>query len=323
MDENNATLEGQGAGLEFDEYGELKFTESGLEGFKELLKEGVQDNTPPAEEADPEPEPDPEPPKEEPPEPEVKKRKLKVDGEEIEVTEDELVSLAQQGKDYTKKTQQLAEQRTALAPYEALIKQLQTDPNLSQHIATYFQPKQEPAPATPQFDDPIEQLKYETKQEAIAEMRKELQQAVAPISRQQALNQVRIQVQADPDYEAVHKAIFDMVKALPPSIQRNAYMQLDQDPASYLEAFKTEKERIIAGRSSKPPDTTNPPETPPVKKTAERAPILESSNNLPSEASEKEQRAKLDKARKRIKNEGGIDALQSYLEMGGFLNHLK
>lgn len=38
-------------------------------------------------------------------------RKIKVNGEELELSEDELINYAQQGVDYTKKTQQLAEQR--------------------------------------------------------------------------------------------------------------------------------------------------------------------------------------------------------------------
>lgn len=40
--------------------------------------------------------------------------KVKVGGQELELSEDELINYAQQGADYTKKTQQLAEQRKAL-----------------------------------------------------------------------------------------------------------------------------------------------------------------------------------------------------------------
>ena len=48
-------------------------------------------------------------------EPEVPKTfKVKVAGEELELSEDELINYAQQGADYTRKTQQLAEQRKAL-----------------------------------------------------------------------------------------------------------------------------------------------------------------------------------------------------------------
>ena len=51
---------------------------------------------------------------EEPQTEEPKKARIKVNGEELELSEDELINFAQQGVDYTKKTQQLAEQRKAL-----------------------------------------------------------------------------------------------------------------------------------------------------------------------------------------------------------------
>lgn len=51
---------------------------------------------------------------EEPQPEEPKKARIKVNGEELELSEDELINFAQQGVDYTKKTQQLAEQRKAL-----------------------------------------------------------------------------------------------------------------------------------------------------------------------------------------------------------------
>jgi hypothetical protein len=316
--------------ISFDENGELQLSEAGLEGFKELLKDSVTNNTErPTEEETPEKEEAEEaeekaiPEKKEAPA-ETPKRKLKVDGQEIEVTEDELVTLAQQGKDYTKKTQQLADERNALAPYEALIKQLKTDPNLSQHIAKYWQPQQSQEPAKPTFDDPIEQLKWETKQEAIAEFRKELaplQQQQVMNARQQGLNQVRAQVQADPDYKEVHQAILDMVKSLPPAIQKNAFLQLDQDPASYLEAFQKEKLRIAANKKAAPEKTTTEKTT--ETKRTERAPILETSGNAPSEESIKSHAVKISKAKAKAMREGGIDALQEFLEVGGFLDHLK
>jgi len=43
--------------------------------------------------------------------------KLKVNGEEVEKPLDEVVALAQQGLDYTQKTQQVAEQRKELEDY--------------------------------------------------------------------------------------------------------------------------------------------------------------------------------------------------------------
>lgn len=52
--------------------------------------------------------------------------RLKVGGEEREVTLDEMVSLAQQGADYTKKTQALAEQRRELSARAAELDQART-----------------------------------------------------------------------------------------------------------------------------------------------------------------------------------------------------
>ena len=48
--------------------------------------------------------------------------KLKVNGEELEKPLDEVIALAQQGLDYTKKTQEVAEQRKALEEYAQTIK---------------------------------------------------------------------------------------------------------------------------------------------------------------------------------------------------------
>lgn len=48
--------------------------------------------------------------------------KLKVNGEELEKPLDEVIALAQQGLDYTKKTQEVAEQRKALEDYAQTIK---------------------------------------------------------------------------------------------------------------------------------------------------------------------------------------------------------
>lgn len=48
--------------------------------------------------------------------------KLKVNGEELEKPLDEVIALAQQGLDYTKKTQEVAEQRKALEEYAQTVK---------------------------------------------------------------------------------------------------------------------------------------------------------------------------------------------------------
>lgn len=53
---------------------------------------------------------------------------IKVDGQERSVNRDELVRLAQQGDDYTRKTQALAADRQRLSAAETLLNQLRDDP---------------------------------------------------------------------------------------------------------------------------------------------------------------------------------------------------
>lgn len=68
----------------------------------------------------------PNPNEEQKPQNQLEKFKIKVDGQEIEVTKDELISLAQQGKDYTKKMQGLSEKEKALKAQETQVMGLKT-----------------------------------------------------------------------------------------------------------------------------------------------------------------------------------------------------
>lgn len=354
--ETNVTPTGQDdvRNVDFDEHGELKFTEAGLAEFKELLKAPVPEMARQPETQQEEPETtetgEETPKQEESKQPE--KKKIKVDGQEIELTEEELIARAQQGEDYTRKMQRLSEERNALAPYQALLKQLQTDPDLSRHIAGYWQQKQQTqVPEKPKFADPIDELKWEMKQEALAEMRQELNQTlqgvVSPMQRQQVLNQVRSEVQRDPDFEAVRqsmlaqiaelpgaKALFDELgkgqladlRNIPPSLAKNVYLQLDQDPNAYLSAFGMHKERVAAKKAATANPNNNPTETssvPDPKKRTERAPILESPNSAPTDESVRAQAQKVSKAKAAALRSGSVEALQGFLEAGGFLDHLK
>ncbi|HRR42835.1 MAG TPA: hypothetical protein P5244_16505, partial [Syntrophales bacterium] len=83
--------------------------------------------------------------------------KIKWEGEERELTKDELVELAQKGYDYTRKTQALAERERQLAPLEGIAKTVQSDPAFAAYLRDYFlqkgKPKTEEQPP-PKFDDP-------------------------------------------------------------------------------------------------------------------------------------------------------------------------
>jgi hypothetical protein len=304
----------------FDDNGQLKFSEEGLSTFKEMLKEG----TPEVEkgEEEPEVEPEKEPVKKEAKEPEKepeaeKTYKIKIDGKEEDITEAQLIEFAQKGKDYTRKTQQLSEEKNSLAPYEALIKQLQSDPKFSQHIAEYWQ-KPAPKVEQKQFDDPIEQLKWETKQEILGDVKREIEGALTPFARQMTVQQVQQRIMADPDYQTVHGKIIEYVKNQPPSIQKTLYLQLDQDTNAYLELFTKYKGELTSKTDTK--TETKIPE--PVKKT-ERAPILENSNSAPTEDEAAQQRVRINKAKAKVLKGGSVEALQEFLQEGGFLKHLQ
>jgi hypothetical protein len=239
---------------------------------------------------------------------------IKWQGQDKEVTQAELYDLAQKGFDYTSKTQALASERDQLAPYVGLANILKSDPIKAQQIAAIIsgqpqQPKEQPK----HFDDPIEQLKWETKQEALAEFRSEMQAQMTPIHRQQALNQVRQQVQADPDYAVVHAAIIEMVKLQPPSIQKTMYLQLDQDPSAYVEAFQFHKERLQKTTATLPK---------PVKTTS-RAPILESSGVAAPEGIEgKARQERISKQKAKALREGSTTAIADWLKSSGAIDHL-
>jgi len=257
---------------------------------------------------------EPEPAAEEVPETEEEPQKytIKWQGQEKEVTQDELLNLAQQGFDYTKKTQSLAEERDQLAPFIGLAKKIQSDPLLASTIAAHLT-GQAPTPKAKTFDDPIEQLKYETKQEALAEIRQEMQQNLVPLQRQQALNQVRMQVQADPDYREVHEQIINMVKEQPPAIQRTLYAQLDQDPTAYLEAFQHFK--------SKKATPTKP--IPVAVKRETKAPILSSGGvQSPDSAVSQEKARKLSKQKASALRSGDPIAIAEWMQASGALDHL-
>ena len=58
---------------------------------------------------------------------EAEKYTIKWQGQEKEVTQEELVNLAQQGFDYTQKTQALSQERDQMAPFVGLAKKIQAD----------------------------------------------------------------------------------------------------------------------------------------------------------------------------------------------------
>ena len=287
---------------------------------------GLDDEREPKEEPERKPEPEKPTPKSEetPPEkkeeklPEVTKRKIKWQGQEVELDPDKEIELLQKGFDYTQKMQALAAERQQLTPHLGVVKAMEKDPALRQKIAEHLTGKP-PEPAKPQFDDPIEQLKWEVRQETLKEVEKvfvkPVQQQQAALAHQQVLDHVKAQVQADPMYADVQEAIKKEVSALPPTIAANVYRTYDQNPKAYLEAYQLKRQQL-AGKQ-KPPEGKKPQTAEPTKRE-EHAPILESARTAPTEAEARKHNDGLKALNKRARA-GDLQALGELLLKGEML----
>jgi len=257
-------------------------------------------------------------PKEAPKEetPVSEKKKIKWQGQEVEIEPEKEIELIQKGYDYTQKTQELSRKLNEIAPLEGLAKQLEKDPNLAKHIASYFQ--QEKPEKEPTFDDPVEEFKYKTKQEILKEVQEKfvapLQEQAKIYNHQQALNQVKATVAADPLYNEVQAVMVDYVKSLPPALRQVTYLQLDQDPKAYMEAYGHFRKQVETKKSA-------PTELPEAKKT-ERAPILESAGKAPEVMGNAKQAEKVSKLKRKALEEGDPKALADWLNQSGAIDHL-
>ena len=293
MEEETRQPEGQ---VEADEMGIPQVSDSDLLDAVGLVDEDKEEAPPQKEE-----------PKESP-KPEIQKRKIKWQGQEVEVDPEKEVELLQKGYDYTQKMQALAAERELITPHIGVIKAMQQDPTLRQKIAEHFTgtPKVE----TPQFDDPIEQLKWETRQQTLKDVEekfiKPMQMQQTQMTHQQVLANTRAQVQADPLFAEVHKAILDEVNSLPPSVQKTVYLQLDQDPKAYLETYQLKRQQLSAKKQTPMPEPT---------KREDHAPILESAKSAPSESELKKHNETLKSLNRRARS-GDLRALGELLLKG-------
>lgn len=261
------------------------------------------------------------------------RRKIKWQGQDVELEPDKEVELLQKGFDYTQKMQALAAERDLLTPHIGVVKAIQADPDLQRMIAEHLTGR--PAETrreekTPQFDDPIEQLKWEIRQDVLKEVEekhvKPIQAQTQQMTHQQRLSSVKADVQADPLFAEVQQAITANVQAIAqtmgPEIAGNMYRQLDQDPNAYLKAYHSMRP-IIAARKSQsqsPPASGGPPPAnrPEPTKREERAPILESANSAPTESEARESNEKLKSLNKRARA-GDYRALGELLLKGGMM----
>lgn len=238
-----------------------------------------------------------------------KVKKIKWEGQEKELTEEEIIELAQKGFDYTQKTQKLAKERDELAPYVALANALKSRPDLASEIAAKLHgapvKKEEPV-----SDDPVEQFKRE--------IRNEFKRELEPMARQQAVDRIKMQVRMDPDFNTIHPMIVKMVQDAPPAIRQTLHMQLDQDPNAYLQVFEDFRSKI-----KKAPEPSKPAPTPVSKQT--KAPILETAS-VGSESEEskahKEKLEGISKAKAKALRSGKTKDLADWLVGSGAIDHL-
>jgi len=272
--------------------------------------------------------------------PQVRKTKLKVQGQEIEVPETELVALAQMGFNFTQKSQKLAERERTLAPMEGVVKQIQTDPALRQMILDYWngarstnqqavKPVVDPAKA----NDPVEILKAEIMAQVRNELVPELQQhtamtvqqavnaGVQPVQQEIAIAQTLQKVMTDPLYLQVQQSIGDMVRALPPEIGQKVFTELDTNPDVYMKTYLQQRSQLatkIQASGQQLPTALGKP-----IKQLNYAPLLEASGSAPSPSGQQDRKQRSAKAKAALLKSGEVGALSDWLQSAGALDHIQ
>ena len=240
---------------------------------------------------------------------EPQKYQIKWQGEEKEVTQDELIELAQKGFDYTKKTQDLATERDNLAPYVGLANQIKARPELAQKIAELLtgtqQTEQPPS-------DPVDELKYEMKREAEQIADQKIKTAIEPLAQLQRINAVKAEVQRDPDYTKVQAEMLNLIKSQPPVLQEQLARRLNEDIPTYLETFQFLKKKLAT--------ETKKPQA--VKKET-KTPILEAGGvESPQMADNKAKTERISKMKAKALRSGDPSEIASWLTESGALDHL-
>lgn len=269
---------------------------------------------------------DPAEPQEEPPAPETVK--IKVQGEEMELTHEQLVEMAQKGEDYTRKTQALSEREKRLTGYEGLINLANTDPKFRQ----YLQEFDRSAPAKPDApveevvvddtppEDPVERVKWEAQKEtlkAVAPMIDGLRQEIATVKQEVTKVAPQLKRDVDPLGEVTHKAMFGYLESLPPQAAQALYQKWDTDAEAYNEGYAWMRSVVEKEHAKRLTDAPDPAAAPtPVKgkpvvakpkevtrKTKEVAPLLESPGAAQVETTTADRSKKIKLLQNRIKNQ--------------------
>ena len=195
--------------------------------------------------------------------------KLVVDGEEIDVPLSEALNGYQRQADYTRKTQELAEQRRQVQFAAALQEALQNDPSstvelLSQHYGVNQQPTSE----EDEFLDPVEKQyrQLETRIQAFEQEKamRELENQIESLSRRYGesfdANEVVAKALAtgSTNLEATYKQVaFD--RLFEQSRSKEAVTKMKSDETKKIVEAKREASIVSKGASAKSADVSSKP----------------------------------------------------------------
>jgi hypothetical protein len=259
---------------------------------------------------------------------ETSKKRIKHNGQEVEVEPERELEYLQKGFDYTQKMQALANERELLTPHIGIIKAMQSDPTLQRMVADHLSGVKPEVKATekPKFEDPIEELKWEIRQEMMKEVEekymKPMKAQTTQMTHQQALQSVRTQVQSDPNFQEIQQGIISnlqqVAETVGPEAANTLMRQLDQDPNAYMKAFQTMKAKIEKNKTT----TTVSPEKKPLPeptRKVEHAPILEGGGSGSPTESETKASDKRSRDLNRRARQGDLKALGELLLSGGMM----
>jgi len=245
---------------------------------------------------------------------------IKWGGSEIEIGKDDLIKFAQQGYDYTRKTQDLAERERMIAPYEGLFRNIQTDPQFASYLAQYFHNKQA-TPQKPHFDDPLAEMRWDVKQEVLKEVNDLLGKILAPVVQNQAVQGVRSQAVADPYYRETVAAMQKHLETLPPVTKAAVFQNWDTNPQAFMDAYRHYRQGVVAhAEKNKQTPPLNPNPNP--GKSVKKAPVLEAAGAHNQTSGDAEKLAKLKKQKTAALRSGDTDAIAAWLEATGMLDNI-
>ena len=172
---------------------------------------------------------------------EIKKRKIRADGRDIEVTEEELVRLASAGVDYTKKTQDLQQRYVDLGGFQSIAQRMQNDPEYARHILSYGtgSAQQHVAPQTKTEDDPVAAFK----QEILRDVLGQVAPALAPVADMQRARGMQAIVQElnqsyGDDGALLEATAEKYLDQQPPAIKAAIFQNLSSSPQAMRQGLK-------------------------------------------------------------------------------------